>query len=268
MRTNTSTAQGLTTRLEQMRPHEEQITKHFGGNMVYLGEAPIFRNPLRLILFRNRSGSNLLAEYLASSGHFNRFKEVLNQQSVRKKSKRLNAGSFPDYLVKIHAEQCRNSETFGLKASLDQLLMLLRCRINHMYSGIEVVHITRADLIDQAVSFSIAKRTKEWTSDRASDIATQTDFNYADIDKNLSAACFFNVASPIVCKLFDVPYQACVYENIVSRPRETVVEVAKFFGAHLDESFQPTSRIERQANQIKARYKAQFERRARETLLR
>mgnify|MGYP002067101273 FL=1 len=79
--------------------HEEKITDFFGESAChYQGSAPLTEH-CTFIIFLNRSGSSLLANYLTATGQFFGGDEHLNWDTVIDTAKRKGFGSFHDYMA-------------------------------------------------------------------------------------------------------------------------------------------------------------------------
>ena len=112
--------------------HEQKIIQAFKGRVAYEGSDPIFDTPLFLLGFFNRSGSNLLGEYLNSTPFFSGFREQLNGDMVLRTAERQAIASFPDYIVASSAAARAQGRIHGFKASWSQVMMLLRFGIDRM----------------------------------------------------------------------------------------------------------------------------------------
>src|SRR5215217_6934176 len=96
--------------------HAQTIAEHFDGRVAFEpGDRPI-GDTLAIVLFSNRSGSNLLAEYLRSAGGFRGLSEVLNHDTVRRVSADRGHESFGQYLRALHDANDRPGSVFGVKA--------------------------------------------------------------------------------------------------------------------------------------------------------
>lgn len=144
--------------------HERRISVLCGGRMRFEGEGPVFDAPLVIIAFTNRSGSNLLAEYVAQAGRAARAGEMLNAASVERRGVSGAEGGLPGYITRLEAEKAGPGRSLALKASWGQLAMLLRGNIPAMFPDTVLLHVERADLLRQAVSFRLAQQSGRWTS--------------------------------------------------------------------------------------------------------
>ncbi|HUF57790.1 MAG TPA: Stf0 family sulfotransferase [Thermohalobaculum sp.] len=244
--------------------HEERLRELFAGAMVYEADAPVFEHPLYVLGFTNRSGSNLLGEYLRGTSRFCGFQEQLNHPAVESRAAELGLSSFPAYVEAI-AARGRGQAPFGVKASSSQLSMLLRCRIDRMFAGLRLIHIVREDTVAQAVSFSIAYQTKTWTSLHGEG-GPEAAYSYDDILRRLSGFTSANALMAHQAALFDIPCLKVTYEALTEDPASVMRAVGRFAGVGLD-AWQPgETRLRKQATDRNARFKERFERECRERI--
>ncbi|WP_435165460.1 Stf0 family sulfotransferase [Falsirhodobacter sp. 1013] len=253
--------------LAQGGVHEVEIRRHFRGRVAYQGTGPVFDHPLYLLAFSNRSGSNLLADYLRTTPIFSGFYEQLNYSTVFQQAERWNATTFPDFIRQSAEVLSEPGKMHGFKASWDQILMLHRFRIPAMYQGVRVIHITREDLLGQAISYHIAHQTKRWTSEQTG-LDVEPVFNFAQIDHLISATQMSANAIQALCTIFGLPRMHLTYEDLVRRPRRAVLRVGTFAGADLSDWKLRKPAIERQADALNDMFRARFESEARAALLR
>ncbi|MEM6408850.1 MAG: Stf0 family sulfotransferase [Pseudomonadota bacterium] len=217
-------------RLSQSSAHEKRISPHFGGRTRFTGTAPEFDQPLYILAFVNRSGSNLLGEYLRKTNRFRGFREALNHPTVIEQSSRAGCESFPDYMRHLSRDGAGQNRPLGVKASWEQLMMLMRWRIHEMYPALKILHIRREDVIGQAVSHAIAEQTGKWTSNMAGTSDKAPKFDADQIDGFADAAVFSDWAISYVCTVFDLPRHAILYEDMVADPRQVMAGIGNFAG--------------------------------------
>ena len=76
--------------------HENTVRALFHGHQIHFdGDVPEFENPLVLLGFMNRSGSNLLGIYLRDVPGFSGFSEDLNSVTIQNQCKLKNLNAFP-----------------------------------------------------------------------------------------------------------------------------------------------------------------------------
>jgi LPS sulfotransferase NodH len=253
------------TRLAQPRRHEKIIHAHFGEKSVYTGTGPVFPYPLYILGFANRSGSNLLADYLRSIDHFSGFHEQLNHDIVVRTAAKLGATSFPEYFEKVSSNA--GGKAYGFKASWDQILMLMRCQIHLMYPDIRVIHITRNDIIAQGVSYSVARQTKQWTSQQTGIGNVTPEFSFKSVAKMAEGALFSQNAIEFICALFRIARIEVTYEALTKKPEATIVRIGRFSDIDLSSWKAPPPAISKQAQDQSKKFVRRFKARVKHKLL-
>lgn len=232
--------------LAQVGPHERAISAVFRGRMAFTGEAPVIDKPLVLIAFTNRSGSNYLGELMRSTDRLRGMGEGLNSDLVAKRAEAWGLGSLPDYMARLNEGRV---VPFGLKASWDQMLMLMRHRIDAMFDRVEVVHIHRRDIVRQAISREIAWQTKKWTSatEVPEDIVPR--YDRASIDRHVAAIARDEERLALVMAAFDLRVTHIAYEDLAGQPDQILRHVMATLSLPCapDWGLRPT-RLQRQAD--------------------
>ena len=130
-----------------VRVHEAGIRAIFQNRVAWSGTAPVIDRPLLVLAFTNRSGSNLLADYLRQTGQVAGIGEYLNQETVARQADRYGIDSVPAYLQNLAGRLCSGGQQFGVKASAEQLQLLIEGGLLGMFRSASVVHIHRDDLM-------------------------------------------------------------------------------------------------------------------------
>ena len=138
----------ISSSLADQGTHEKQVRAMFPGAFEWRGTAPVYQAPLYILAFTNRSGSNLLADYLRQTGLMRGFGEGLNWDHIERDIARTPTASFPDYITQL-AGPPGGTQSWGIKASWDQIVMLQRARIPAMFSGVRIIHTVREDILGQ-----------------------------------------------------------------------------------------------------------------------
>lgn len=239
--------------------HEDELRRFFNDKVSY-GGPPIFANPLYCLAFFNRSGSNLLANYLRGTPFFSGFHEQLNFDTVKKKALQWGCDNFPDYIIEATTRFSKGRFVHGFKASVDQLMMLERFGIPRMYQdGMKIIHITRDDLIGQAISYQIASQTKKWSSRQIGIMPEDAVcFDPEKISSLVQAAQYSANAIVMFAEIFDVPRLHVTYEMLVRNPLGVLEKVAEFTQQDTMEWSVKEPDIERQASELNDSFRARY----------
>ncbi len=185
---------------------------------------------LYLICFTNRCGSNLLAMALASSGKLARAGEFLNYDVVIKQSAQRGFTSYQHYINWLIREKRAGTKTFGCKASAEQLIYLYNTGcLNYWKEKIRIIHITRDDVLSQAISLSIADQTKRWTSQQKG-VDTQVSYNPDRLITIMHNTNTQNGLLAAIIKLLGLPAYKIHYESLVEDTPAVVKDIGFFLG--------------------------------------
>lgn len=207
------------------RTLEEQLS---AAQCKFSGTEQAFDRPLVLLAFTNRSGSNLLADYMRQSGVFFGLGEFLNHDFVLRKMGTLGLTCFPDYIRHLDAG-CTGHQALGLKASWDQVQMLAQWNILAMFPEVRMLHIRREDFLAQAISLLIADKTQQWTSLQSLGVATED----IEVDINslggiIQAQRQENELIALIAKMLGIPRHSVVYEALCQDPNSCLRQVLEF----------------------------------------
>lgn len=227
--------------------HLKQVESFFGEtSRYYNGHSGVDRYVF--LCFTNRSGSNYLAEILASDGTLPRAGEKLNWDVVVEQSRKFGLGSIQEYFSHLSRRSAK-SRTVALKVAPPQIEMLAKAGVfDAVMSRSYFLVIERSDKLAQAISHEIAFQTKNFTSlMESSRPAVEPEFRPERIDRVID-----NIARSYVYfqKFFSrngvVPVQVS-YEQLVDDPSHTLGFIARHIGIDDLSLNREALRLERQA---------------------
>ncbi len=239
--------------LAEHGPHERRISRMYGGRMLYDGSTPEFDFPLLIIAFTNRSGSSLLGELLRQTGRCTGFGEPLNADQAKLLADTYGLSSFPDQIRHLAGRGGTPDKVCGIKASADQLAMLLRCNIPAMFSSAAIAHIERRDVVKQAVSHWIAHQTQKWRSGDGGNGAEAV-FDAKAIDGIIDAQAKVNGSIRHLIAVSGLPSAHVYYEPLVREPKSTVRRVGAVVGEDFADWTPKPTRLKRQADDRNAEF--------------
>ncbi|WP_206198031.1 Stf0 family sulfotransferase [Shimia sediminis] len=207
------------------RALEEQLS---AAQCKFGGAEPAFDRPLILLAFTNRSGSNLLADYMRQSDVLFGLGEFLNHDFVLRKMGTLGLSCFPDYIRHLDA-CCTGHKALGLKASWDQVQMLAQWNILTMFPEVRMLHINRENFLAQAVSLLIADKTQQWTSLQTPGMATEdVEVDIKSLGRIIQAQRQENDLIALIAKMLGIPRHSVVYEALCQDPNTCLRQVLEF----------------------------------------
>lgn len=105
-----------------------------------------------------------MADLLLSTGRFHGLAESFNAKECIPSPGTHNSPSLSAYASGI-ARDCPPDKMFGVKLAWHQLRFLFDTGIiPDIYTDVRFIWVTRRDVLAQAVSFSIAEQTNQWSS--------------------------------------------------------------------------------------------------------
>lgn len=251
---------GFLDDLSEPGPHEPRISEIFDRQLTPdPGRALDCR--LTVMAFTNRCGSNLLADYLVQTSRFGGFGESLNAPVVQSFRDREKVRSLPDYLAALaEKHRCGGKRDLGVKASADQLAMLIRHGIPRMFAGFRVVHIWRQDLLGQAVSFVIANQTNRWTSRQAAN-ERPIDAMAMDplqIEHMMRAIQQQNNRIVAIISSLGIPGPSLSYEELTFAPAIAIRRVCRALEVDLEDWRPRAPKIQKQGDTLNQRLVAEY----------
>lgn len=149
--------------------HSTKIAEYFAGcpraDAKATAEIASDRFCSYVICFVNRSGSNLLAAALRSTGAMGAPAEFFNHEDLIERARRAGLTSLAQYVRQVIRISATPNGVFGTKVGAGQLLYLTREGIIPSILRDPVfVYVTRRDILAQAVSLAIARQTGRWAS--------------------------------------------------------------------------------------------------------
>jgi LPS sulfotransferase NodH len=245
----------LLEQLGDVGMHQQEIETLFEGRVAWEGPPGVIDHPLIVIAFTNRCGSNYLAELMRSTGRVAGLGEALNAETIANRCDSWGIDSFPGYF-RVLAD--RHKMPFGMKASWDQLLMLLRWRIHEMHDGVRVVHIYRRDVIGQAISRDIAWQTRKWTSLTEVEHAVTPQYDAERIGQQITAIQREEGLFPLIFDAYDLPVAHVAYEDLVARPAAVVRSTMQAIGYPCPDWQRKPTRIKKQADATNDAFRAEY----------
>ena len=209
--------------------HQEKLTAHF-KDLKLPDDARSFDNPVCIMLFTNRSGSNVLGEYLRATHQFSGFVEALNYRRVIKYSQQNGLSSFFDYLTWQVSRLHEDDKITGIKASVDQAEMLFQSNaIPGYFDKVHWVMVQRDDTLAQAISFSIAAQTRQWTSNDTPPSADPV-YNFEDIQRRVEMLCDEQAQINVFCAMRGIAPIRVTYEEFTANPKGSALSIADHMG--------------------------------------
>lgn len=237
--------------------HQEKLTAHF-KDLKLPDDARSFGSPVCIMLFTNRSGSNLLGEYLRATHQFTGFVEAFNYRRVIKYSEKRRLESFFEYLQWQFPQLSEGDKVVGVKASVDQAEMLYQC--NAIPGYLDKVHwvmVQRNDTLAQAISLSIAAQTLQWTANDPS-VSVDPVYSFEDIKTRIEILCVEQARMNAFFAVRGIAPIRVIYEEFTADSKGSVLEIAGQMGIEGPSFDESVLTLHRQRDVRNEEFRAQF----------
>ena len=209
--------------------HEREIEKLYGSLKVS-PSATLLASEVCIMLFTNRSGSSLVCDYLRATEKLSGMGEPLNYPLVLERSSKHDISSFEDYMKWLMTHVHEPGTLFGMKASADQALMLLRSGvIPNCFANVRWMVVKRRDILAQAVSHSIAAQTNQWASFHDGN-RRDPKYSYRGIKSHVLGVVEDNQRIDDFCFQLGIEPIEVTYEDFLGDPEGNTVELTRQLG--------------------------------------
>ena len=203
--------------------------------------------PTLLLCFTNRCGSKLLSDLLHGTGQLARADEFFNLNRIEKTLQLRKLSSYEQYCRIVIARQKQYNFFVG-KVGWHQMYFMTKYTVmSRVFGTPRFVFARRRDVLDQAISFSIAAQTGSWSSNQMPKRGAE--YNRDDIVKRLRAICEANAKIEEYLNFFGFDYKEVVYEDLIAAPHDTITSVTKWLGIRVNEVTCAPREMKQQTNQ-------------------
>lgn len=243
--------------LSQVGTHETKLREFFGTLEIPAGTEPV-KKPISILIFINRSGSSVISEYLRATREFSGFGEPLSHGLVIERCEQHGLTTFKGYLDWLMENICVPGTEFGMKANLDQVLMLLRSgAIGQYFDNVKWIFVQRVDVLAQAVSYSIAQQTQQWVSVE-NQIGAQPEYRFDELEGLLYEFSDTYAAIMALLGISGISPYHLTYEQFRKDPQGETARLAHYLGVERPTIDIDKLRMEKQANELNQQFREQF----------
>ena len=213
-------------------PHETDLLEHFGPDLLTCFDSyqQSISEPVVLVCFINRSGSNFLMEILGNDTQFHVGEEIFDSRFTIAACKDLDIQRYDEYLVQLFAHANSAKKTLCAKVSWDQLYLLTKIGfIGKVLTNVKFVLVYRQDVIDQAISYFIAQTTGTWKTSKEVQ-PSELAFSDNDCENIVKHAQWFLTSKTyfeLYFQLFQRQYLELSYEELSSRKPKDVLALVR-----------------------------------------
>ncbi|MAL94645.1 MAG: hypothetical protein CME40_06190 [Haliea sp.] len=209
--------------------HEREIEKLYGSLNVS-SSATLLAPEVCIMLFTNRSGSSLVCDYLRATEKLSGMGEPLNYPLVLERSSEHDISSFEGYMKWLMTHVHEPGTLFGMKASADQALMLLRSGvIPNCFANVRWMAVRRRDILAQAVSHFIAAQTNQWASFHNGNQRSPK-YSYRGIKSHVLGVVEDNQRISDFCFQLGIEPIQVIYEDFLGDPESNTIALTRQLG--------------------------------------
>ena len=247
-----------TNRLLSRAGSHERALRAFFGDLEVPAETVALEQPVSILIFINRSGSTLIAEYLRATREFSGFGEPLSHELVIERCRQHGLTTFKEYLEWLMENICMPGTQFGMKANLDQVLLLLRSgAIGRYFANVKWIFVQRVDVLSQAVSYSIAQQTQQWVSVEHQ-TGAQPEYRFDELKSLLYKFSDTYAAITALLGAEGISPYHLTYEQFRSDPQGETVRLAQYLGVERPTIDTEKLRMEKQASDLNREFCDRF----------
>jgi trehalose 2-sulfotransferase len=206
-----------------------------------------------------RSGSHFLGQLLFATGVMGCPLEYFHPQNVLRWQERQQAAQAADLLPFLERIRTSPNGCFGAKVHFSHVATLSRhLPLAAFLDSFAHVHITRRDVLAQAISYVRAQQTDQWISRMPASGRTPV-YDTDRIRRRLIEVVRQNASWDHLFHSFGVRRLAVEYEELAADPAKIVRDIAAFVGVTLDpNAAAPTPRTARQRDEVSDTWRARF----------
>ncbi|MGE6606454.1 Stf0 family sulfotransferase [Halomonas sp. NPDC076908] len=223
---------------------------------------PVFRGERKNLILATtpRCGSHMLGHALYETGAFGFPLEYINNANVKRWKERLGVSDLDEVIEEIKNRRTSPNGVFSVKAHFSQMKNIGgMARFDNLFSDGKYLHIKRKDVLSQAVSFYIAKKTGKWISAQASVVeAEDVEYDFQSIDSCLKSILNHNAWWEYSIVRMGLDYCFVYYEDVLENPSSTLERISRFIGIDMPDKISLDSYTSKQSGSISEIFKDNF----------
>lgn len=222
-----------------------------------------------IICFTARSGSTMLCSILKKTGLLGTPEEFINPRGVMQSYlKQYPALDTLQYFDLLRRDQVSPNGVFGMKTSFPDFEPLLdQGIVAKLLSPVKFIYLTRQDVILQAISAYVARRSGRWhnikNQSNGQSVFQDIEYEETEILKLVDKFILERLKWEKFFTLYSIEPLRITYESVVKNPNNNVKNICAFMDEEInikiDLGMSETSKVggeinQTWANRIRARY--------------
>jgi len=236
-----------------MNLYEDQFSKNHDFSRV---EAP---RKILIIASTGRCGSHMLGHALHKTGAFGYPLEYANIANLNKWKEILNTNTLLETIAELKKRRTSPNGVFGIKIHYSHIEQfggfekVLKCFPDAYY-----ILLSRENVLQQAVSLSIASQTGGWISGQKL-VSKDAYYDFKQIDDSLRSIILDNSSWRYALAANACNYIEMDFDNICNNLPDALQKIANFVNCEIDQNKIPKEQVtKKQSNQRNLDWASQF----------
>lgn len=212
-----------------------------------------------IIASTGRSGSHMLGHILHKTNYFGFPLEYVNPSNLLEWKKRFGKSTLNEVLSEIQQRRTSPNGVFGIKIHYSHIKQFGGFdRLSEMFPEAYFVHLTRKNVLKQAVSLSIAEQTGVWISGQKP-TNNNPQYSFSNIDRALRNILLDSTSWKYTLEANGCNYIEMDFEHVRSNIPSSVKEIAEFMKIEINIDQIPKEQItKKQSNAINSEWEQKF----------
>lgn len=229
---------------KQMNLYEDQFSNEH--------DFPRVENPSKILIIAStgRCGSHMLGHALHKTDAFGFPLEYANLANLDEWKNKLNTDNLQDTIAELKKRRTSPNGVFGIKIHYSHIKVfggfenVLKCFPNAYY-----ILLSRENVLEQAVSLSIASQTGGWISGQKL-VSEDSKYDFKQIDESLRSIILDNSSWRYALAANGCNYIEMDFDNICNNLADALQSIASFVNCEIDQSKIPKDQVtKKQSNQ-------------------
>mgnify|MGYP001797668104 CR=1 FL=1 len=206
-----------------------------------------------------RCGSHMLGHALQKTNSFGFPLEYTNPVNLSQWKKRFGKEDFEDVLTEIQAHRTSPNGVFGIKIHYTHIQQYGGfARLQEIFPEAYYVLLTRNDILKQAISLAIARRTGVWISGQKP-VNENPEYQFQHIHKCLRELIIYNSSWRKTLRDNGCNYIEMNFDFVLKNIANSIQQIAKFMDVEVNSETIPTEQVtKKQGNNINSEWEKRF----------
>lgn len=233
--------------------YEDQFSKRY--------DLPGLDKPSKFLIIAStpRCGSHMLGHALQKTNSFGFPLEYTNPINFPEWQKRFGKEDFQDVLAEIQKVRTSPNGVFGIKIHYSHIKQYGGfARLQETFPNAFYVLLTRNDILKQAISLAIARKTGVWISGQKP-VNENPEYEFKHIHKCLRELIVYNSSWRQVLRENRCNYIEMNFDFVVKNIASSIEQVAQFMDVEVKTELIPTQQVtKKQSNSINSEWEKRF----------